>query len=255
MWLYNYIYRKEAIAFLVLLASISGCSEKPPENKLHYSVSWSSEYQMVELLSKAVPINEQKDLQGVLDAPWYAEISVVNTKSSENTSFANCSGYLSEVTKKTHALRDNEINAFLEFAMMCRSTKLLLNAKSPEKSNIPNDFLNKSMLENFPVEIAFQTSTREAEKNANDKSKKYWSDINQNLQFEAISKDRVKFFDDGGFQNISLVGRGDFNSDGFEDVLISSRDSVEGGSYFNFRIFILSVNEKGEWQLIEEFRY
>jgi len=138
--------------------------------------------------------------------------------------------------------------------MMCRPTKLLLNAKPPEKSNIPNDFLNKSMPENFPVEIAFQTSTREAERNANDKSKRYWSDINQNLQFEAISKDRVKFFDDGGSQNISLVGRGDFNADGLEDVLISSRDSVEGGSYFNFRLFALSVNEKGEWQLIEEFR-
>ncbi|MCF6325363.1 MAG: hypothetical protein L3J89_13760 [Gammaproteobacteria bacterium] len=138
---------------------------------------------------------------------------------------------------------------------MCRSTQLLFNAKNPEKSNIPGDFLNEFMPEKFPSALAFQTSTREAGKNANDKSKRYWNDINQNLQFEAISKDRVKFFNDGGTQNISLVGRGDFNTDGLEDVLISSRDSVEGGSYFNFRLFALSVNEKGEWQLIEEFKH
>jgi len=50
------------------------------------------------------------------------------------------------------------------------------------------------------------------------------------------------------------MGRGDFNVDGLEDVLISSRDSVEGGSYFDFGLFTLSVNEKGKWQLIEEFR-
>ncbi|MCF6325362.1 MAG: hypothetical protein L3J89_13755 [Gammaproteobacteria bacterium] len=60
-------------------------------------------YQMVALLSKTVAINDQKDLQEVLDAPWYAEISVVNTKSSAEISFTNCSDYLSEVTENTHA--------------------------------------------------------------------------------------------------------------------------------------------------------
>lgn len=237
------------------MLSISGCTVIAPENKLLYSVSWSSGYQMVELLSEPVAINDQKDFQRVLDAPWYAEISVVDTKSSTGTSFINCSDYLSDVTEKTHVLRESEINAFLEFTMMCRSTELLLNARSPKKSNIPSDFLNKLMPETFPSALAFQTSSREAERNANDKSKRYWSDINQDLQFKVISKDRVKFFDDGGTQNISLVGRGDFNADGLEDVLISSRDSVEGGSYFNFRLFSLSVNAKGEWQLIEEFKY
>ncbi len=76
------------------------------------------------------------------------------------------------------------------------------------------------MPEKLPAPLAFQISTREMERDANDKSKRYWGDINKNLQFEAVSKDQVKFFDAGGTQNISLVGRGDFNDDGVEDILI-----------------------------------
>ena len=40
--------------------------------------------------------------------------------------------------------------------------------------------------------------------------------------------------------------------DDIEDVFILSRDQVEGGNYFNMRLFILSVNSQGNWKLIKE---
>ena len=45
---------------------------------------------------------------------------------------------------------------------------------------------------------------------------------------------------EGGTQELALVAKGDFNGDGIEDMLITSRDSVEGGSYRAIRLFLLT---------------
>lgn len=256
MFSYKYLgYYKLIPFFAILLISTTGCSILSPENKQSHSVSWSSGYRMEELLSNPIIIRDHNDLQRALSAPWYAEVTVLGTKTSEETLLKNCRSYLSLATEKTHTLRENEISAFLELAMMCRSTKLLLNAKNPIKSNIPSDFINEFLPEKLPSTIAFQTSTEEAKKSAIDSMKKYWGDINQNLKYEAVSKEKAKYSGESGVQYITLIGRGDFDGDGLEDVLITSRDVVDAGSYFNLRLFALSVDEKGKWQLIKEFKY
>lgn len=241
--------------FATLLILTTGYLILLPENKQNYSVSWSSGYKMEVLLSEPIIIRDRNDLQKALSAPWYAEMTVLGTKSSKEILLKNCKSYLSLATEKTHPLRENEISAFLELAMMCRSTELLLNAKIPVKSNIPNDFINEFLPEKLPATIAFQTSTAEAKKNAIDRTKKYWSDINQRLKYKAISTEKAKYSGSSGVQTIALVGKGDFNGDGLEDILINSRDVVDGGSYFNLRLFALSVDEEGKWQLIQTFKY
>lgn len=222
-----------------------------------YPVSWTSQYTMASLLDDAIIIKEQNDLKNAINASWYAEVDIITdeNESSEITPLSSCKDYFSKATSHTTTLREYETGPFLLLAKMCRATELLLHANPSKYSYISNNFLNKSTPHIFPSEIAFQISTGEAEKNAKDKSKHYWADINQNLQFEAISETQSKFFDDGGSQIIDLIGRGDFNADGIEDILISSRDSVEDGDYFNLRLFSLSVNEKREWRLIREYQY
>ncbi len=168
----------------------------------------------MDLLAETLVVSDQQDLEKVLGAKWYAKINVVTTQHLENTSFDTCESYLSEVTEATHTYRENEVGAFLEIAIMCRSTELLLNAKESEVSNTPVEFLNKSMPKQFPVELAFQTSTIEAGRNAKDASKIYWGDINDSLKFESVSEEQVIFSGEGGYQNIALVDRGDFNHDG-----------------------------------------
>ncbi len=61
------------------------------------------------------------------------------------------------------------------------------------------------------------------------------------------------YFHDGGYQEVEILGNGDANNDGIEDVFIVVRDYVEGGNYFNMRLFVLSVNAKGSWELIKNF--
>jgi len=241
--------------FIILSLSIQGCSDSSTDSKRNYPVSWSSGYRMADFLSTEVTIEKQQDLRYLLEVPWYTEIVVTGTKSSDQAIFSNCKTYLSEATEKTRTLRENEINAFLVLTMMCRATDVLLNATAAHRSNIPTDFFNESTPQKFPVALALVISESEFAKYAQDKSIKYWGDVNKKHQIEFISNDQVEFHHDGGIQRLALVGRGDFNGDETEDILISSRDSVVGGSYFNIRLFALSVDTEGEWQLIEEFTF
>jgi len=62
--------------------------------------------------------------------------------------------------------------------------------------------------------LALVISESEFAKYAQDKSIKYWGDVNKKHRVEFISNVQVKFHDDGGIQRSALVGRGDFNGDG-----------------------------------------
>jgi len=244
--------RKRLTPLLFLLA-IAGYSSLSAGVKEKYSVTWSEGYQMPELLSESISIKKQSDLKKLLTAPWYAKITVINAKTPGEEKLSNCSQYLLEATDKIRTLRENEMSPFLEFVVMCRATEALINAKEPLKSSLPGNFLNKTMPDKFPKVMAFQVSEKEITKSMSNRHLRYWGDINKNLSFEAVSKNKVKFSGQGGEQEIALVGRGDLNHDGDEDVLLSSRETVEGGSYFNYRLFALSVSEKGEWLLIKEY--
>ena len=144
--------------------------------------------------------------------------------------------------------------AFLELSVMCRSVAVLLNAQESRQSNIPNHFINQDLPEKFPWAVALQTSVTETKKKSLEGAGKYWGDLN-NVTYRPISEGKVRYLSQSGTQTIEEIGRGDFNHDGLEDVLVTSRDAVTGGSYFNLRLFALSVDRKGQWFLVQAFEY
>jgi len=93
-------------------------------------------------------------------------------------------------------------------------------------------------------------SREESEKNRRDVSKRVWADVNTTTEVVRQSPEEIDVYSESGVQRLTLVGRGDMNHDHIEDVMLLSRDSVEGGSYVNFCLFVLTVNSERQWQLI-----
>lgn len=201
-----------------------------------------------------VDVGGRDELSGLLSKEWYAPVEVINTRSEEEGTFSSCEEYFREGTPESRTLREHEMNAFVELAIMCRATKLLSSAESPRTSYISDPILNASSPDKFPSDLAFETSKTESEENRNDPTVQYWGDINKIRKVDAISPHVVDFYTTGGVQRMELVGRGDFDGDGVEDVLISSRDSVDGGSYQHLRLFVLSVDAEGDWQVIRSYQ-
>jgi hypothetical protein len=77
-----------------------------------------------------------------------------------------------------------------------------------------------------------------------------WTPI---TQIERHSETKSIYFYDGGSQEVEILGYGNANSDSIEDVFMVVRDHVDGGNYFNIRLFVLSMNANGNWDILKEF--
>jgi hypothetical protein len=204
------------------------------------------------LASSDVSLNSISDLSELISAPWYADVDVRQTKVGESV-FSSCADYFDKAKPATRTIRDSEMNAYLEFKIMCEATRLLMNAHNSKESFLPNIILNNDVPKFWPKKIALIISTKESMRIARDAKLRTWADVTPIVKIETHSKTKSTYLHDGGYQEVEILGYGDNNNDGIEDVFIVVRDHVEGGNYFNIRLFVLSINSKGNWELIKDF--
>jgi len=69
-----------------------------------------------------------------------------------------------------------------------------------------------------------------------------WGDFDPSVATEAGARgpDEIVVTGKGFVERLILWGRGDFNSDGLEDLLVQSLDTLTEGTYRNTRLFILT---------------
>lgn len=242
------------VAFFLCFIMLVNCSVKEL-NKTNTTipVTWNTGYTMPDILgSSDISINSVSDLSKLISAPWYADVNVKQTKVGE-TVFSSCADYFDKAEPSTRTKRDNEMNAYLEFKVMCEATQLLIHAKNSSESYLPDIILNEDVPKFWPKKMALQISTEESKRIFHNSNLKTWDDVTPIIRVETHSDTKSVYFHEGGYQEIEILGKGDDNSDGIEDVFIVVRDHVEGGNYFNIRLFVLSINARGNWELIRDF--
>ena len=144
--------------------------------------------------------------------------------------------------------------------MMCRATQIMLTGTQPEKTWLQNLQFDKSLPGKLPARLSLSAVLGEPSRIARikaDKSLKYWQDVEHITQVEVLGPWHAIYHDDGGgIQELELVAKADFNGDKIEDMLITSNDSVVGGSYGNVRLFMLTkYSEAGEVVMLNEYEY
>lgn len=205
------------------------------------------------LLSDEARLTGPENIEALLSKPWYASISVQNARQSSVTSLDNCSAYFDNTSANLRAERDNEQNAFLELKLACEASRLLMKAEDSVKSFLPHPLFTEETPHKLPKSVALITSQKEFLKVQDDASTSRWSEVNTIRHFEEISPIQAFYTSESGVQKLSEVGRGDINHDGIQDILLLSEDSVEGGSYFNLRLFVLTVSDDGLWLVLEQY--
>ncbi|MFT6389109.1 MAG: hypothetical protein ACJAUP_002495 [Cellvibrionaceae bacterium] len=239
-------------AILLCCAGMAGCTlNASNETTKNIPVSWDTGFTMPGLLASSdIVLNRITDLQKLITAPWYAAIDVSQTKVGETT-FSSCAEYFDKAELPTRTTRDNEMNAYLEFKVMCEATKILMDANESQESFLLGDVLNDNSPKLWPKELSLKTSTEESKRNALNPELKAWNDVTPIIKYESQSETKSTYFHESGYQEVEIVGHGDVNHDRVEDVVIVVRDHVEGGNYFNLRLFVLSVDSQGSWELIK----
>ena len=240
-----------------LIACLISCASIPPQESTHtdksMAVHWTSELNMASLLAEEASSTTQKDLADLLTKPWYANIAVTGTRDADVRELNACSTYFANKTQDLRAQKDSEQNALRELEIMCEATQLLSQAVPARRSNIPKNPLNVELPAKLPKLLALVTSQTELERLQQDKTKILWKDINTITRTEAPSKFQRVYYSDAGIQTLAFLGSGDINKDGQQDMLITLTDSVEGGSYYNLRLFVITVNANKQWKIVAQY--
>ena len=254
------ILQNTFIFTILLLVAVSACNKDTGQAanktvvKNDSAVAWYGGYKMPELLAEPMKNAGVDDLNSIMTRKWYAEFNVYSGHvSGKATVLTNCADYLALQGPVINTVKKNENAAFMELAVMCRATKQILSATNPEHNYLMDIQFNKALPSQLPASVALVISESERKKLNADTSKKTWQDVYHITSVEEAGPNRAIYRHTGGIQELELVARGDFNGDKIEDLMISSRDSVEGGSYNAIRLFVVTRNTEGsEIRLISE---
>jgi len=237
-----------AIFFLV---TVQGCvTNAAPAPKVSIPVNWNSGFTLPELLASTIEFTTIEDLKQLIAAPWYADITMIHTKAGDCV-FNTCQNYFDRAIQTTRTAKENEMGPYLEFKVMCEAANLFLSAKNATSSYLPERVLSNDLPNLLPKSVALQTSLEESKRNANNVALRHWADITPLTKYEPLSATKSIYYHEGGYQELEIIGRGDTNNDGIEDVIVVVHDYLDGGNYMNIRLLVLSVDTKDNWQLIK----
>lgn len=223
---------KSRLAVVVLFViSMSACSGNASQTGLEaekYPVELTDEFSMPDLLEGAYSPGDREDLRDLLERRWYTSVDVITGSAKAPVPLASCKEYFSVKAQDLRADKEREQNALLELIVMCEATRLLAEADASRQSSMPARPLNEDLSEALPKEFALITSLNETRRIMNDPAISSWGDVNDITEVNRVSEHRAEYHSVSGVQTLAILGRGDFNDDGREDILVSVQDAVEG---------------------------
>lgn len=216
------------------------------------AVTWTSELSLGRLLAQERVVRSHADLAGLLAKRWYTGVDVQAGSPRTVRRLASCGDLfaLKRNNRSIQARRSQEASALQELVVMCEAVRLLSGAQPAQRSAIPSNPLGADLPQRLPKAFALVTSQAERARIANDRNLGSWADVNRRRSFKSETAHRSLYVSDDGVQTVMELGRGDVDGDQWEDLLVAVSDAVEGGSYFDVRLFVLTATPEGYWKVI-----
>ncbi|MBU0699823.1 hypothetical protein KKE26_00765 [bacterium] len=249
------------LILVFIFALSSGCFVRKSDvsiskQAVQYPVKWYESSLFKIGSDNATSINTKDQLRKLLSMKWYQEIEVISpSDTTQSISVCTCEQFLEIERKKFEPKKAYEANAYMALATMSHAVKEIINAKSASVSFLRYMKLNKKTPDIFPAEMACIPSTTERKRLLSQKKRDRWSEVNQIKAVKSIDNLNAVYYDMNGVeQEIEIIGYGDFNHDGIDDILLLVQNSVTGGSYFTMSLFILTKRSShATYEVIMEY--
>lgn len=147
-----------------------------------------------------------------------------------------------ELSKKGYQGLNNPSHKVLLFQLAkCRAIEMLKRARPAEKSYVRDFVLNRDALDYLPAMVSIAPSCGGVcwQYAANGR-RIPWSKVETFLNIDAKSQREMIVETEGWRDWIEILARGDFNGDGFEDLLLKNTNGATQGTYGATDIFLLS---------------
>lgn len=236
---------------LLMLASACGTSAGSGGR---YDVEWFD-------TAEAAPATRAA-VEQLLARPWLEAIDVQREAAEGDrmpTTLESCSDYLDVAGLRMRPIaRGNLSGIFQARALDCQAMALTLAAQPAVISYLRPFAFDEGLPDRLPWQVAMIMSGSEAQRIADERPNSTWRQalFGPLTGFSSCGTHCGRYGDPGAEQRVRLVGRGDFDGDGIEDMLLSSSDAAIGGSYRAVRMFVLTRRQPGgNVELVRELDY
>jgi len=218
----------------VLLCILAAGVYAPPAQ------SWQQERATYPVqLSSRLETSSQADLKRRLSAPF-----------KEGTAYPagakNCAHLLSKYRNEILEAAGPDKQAEKSTLTDCLILQTLAGARVARLSQVADMAWDKGVMPLLPPELAIHLS-EEAVRGAQaaDARGEGWADTDKSATANAEEVDQIVVKGNGFEERLILWGRGDFNGDGVQDLLVQTLDTLTEGAYRNTRVFVLTRKSAG----------
>ena len=243
---------------LLLVFTTASCSahQALTEKNAGFRVQWYKGYTMPQFLAQAIEVKTQADLAGLLDKNWYDKFRVRSNEKAPIIDLSSCKDYFDVKQKPLWPVNESENSAFMQLVMMCLATRAISKAIPSHISTFKKLVFDKNLPKRLPAKMAMFTSTTEEQHILGNKAIKHMAQVYKIVKVKNHSRYDTSYFEEGQEQELQLVAKGDFNHDDVEDYLISSTESVQGGTYTALRLYLITRRPgQQDYTLLKEYKY
>lgn len=157
----------------------------------------------------------------------------------------SCRSLLKLSAEGFEAPGNNDHQIQLLLVAKCRAIELLGQAKPARRSFVRDFGLDADTLNSMPPPIDGPSCSfvcRQIYANENGIS---WSAFDSSGRVEVVDENTIKILEDGWAREVQLVGRGDVDGDGVEDLMMLVDSWATQGTYGTTRFFLMTRGTSG----------
>lgn len=188
--------------------------------------------------------HQQSTLEARLAEEWQDALQVTN---GQRTVEARSCRTLLSLGSTYETVVASEFNVYQDREAQCRAAALLVRAQPAKTSFLHGFALDAQAPNRLPAALAFSVSPEDDERVAQATARdEPWSAVEEVRLLEQVSVSEARFGAGASEQSLTIVGQGDVNGDGLEDLLLLSRGRLTEGSLKSTRLLLLTQESSEE---------
>jgi hypothetical protein len=187
---------------------------------------------------------QQSALEARLDMPWEDALQLTN---GERTVEARSCRALLDLDDTYETVVPSEFNVYQSRDAQCRAAALLARARPSKTSFLHGFALDAQAPNQLPAALNFSISPDDDQRISQAVAEgKPWSAVEEVHLLDHASASEASYAANGSEQALTILGHGDVNGDGVEDLLLLSRGRLTEGSLKLIRVFLLTRESASE---------